>query len=161
MRKTIRKTTLSDLDRVMEIYALARAFMRKTGNRTQWEDGYPPRSLIEKEIAAGRSFVIETESGVHAVFSFLLGEDPTYRRIDGAWLSDGPYGTIHRIAGDGTLSGVFAAAVAFCQKVTLHLRVDTHEDNKIMQHVIEKSGFTRCGVILLANGAPRVAFEKV
>ena len=161
MRKTIRKTTLSDLDRVMEIYALARAFMRKTGNLTQWEDGYPPRSLIEKEIAAGRSFVIETESGVHAVFSFLLGEDPTYRRIDGAWLSDKPYGTIHRVASDGTLSGVFAAAVAFCQKVTLHLRVDTHEDNKIMQHVIEKSGFTRCGVILLANGAPRVAFEKV
>lgn len=135
--------------------------MRKTGNRTQWEDGYPPRSLIEKEIAAGQSFVVGTESGVHAVFSFLLDEDPTYRRIDGAWLSDKPYGTIHRVASDGTLSGVFTAAVAFCQKVTTHLRVDTHEDNKIMQHVIEKNGFTRCGVILLANGAPRVAFEKV
>ena len=161
MQKTIRNTTLSDLDRVMEIYALAKAFMRKTGNLTQWEDGYPPRALIEKEIAAGQSFVIETESGVHAVFSFLLGEDPTYRRIDGAWLSDKPYGTIHRIASDGTLAGVFSAAVAFCQKTIPHLRVDTHEDNKIMQHVTQKNGFIRCGIIQIANGDPRVAFEKV
>ena len=30
-----------------------------------------------------------------------------------------------------------------------------------MQRMLEKNGFVRCGVIHLADGAPRIAFEKV
>ncbi len=33
------------------------------------------------------------------------------------------------------------------------LRADTHADNKIMQHLLEKNGFTRCGVIHVAESA--------
>ena len=32
----IRKTTESDFDRIMEIYAYAREFMARTGNPNQW-----------------------------------------------------------------------------------------------------------------------------
>ena len=34
---TIRKAKLTDLDRMMEIYARAKRFMDSTGNTTQWE----------------------------------------------------------------------------------------------------------------------------
>ena len=39
------------------------------------------------------------------------------------------------------------------------IRVDTHKDNHIMQHNIEKHGFTYCGIINLANGDERLATE--
>ena len=47
----IRSTEIKDLPLVMEIYDYARAFMRATGNTTQWIDGYPSvfRSLPADE----------------------------------------------------------------------------------------------------------------
>ena len=58
----IRKTTLADLPRVMEIYALAREFMAANGNPTQWaERNWPPEDLIRSDIAAGDSYVCEHE----------------------------------------------------------------------------------------------------
>ena len=41
------------------------------------------------------------------------------------------------------------------------LRADTHADNKVMQHLLEKNGFTRCGVIHVADGSPRFAYQKL
>ena len=46
----IRSTEIKDLPLVMEIYDYARAFMRATGNTTQWIDGYPSEVLIRQEI---------------------------------------------------------------------------------------------------------------
>ena len=34
-------------------------------------------------------------------------------------------------------------------------------DNKIMQHLLEKNGFTRCGIIHVADGSPRFAYQKL
>ena len=33
-----------------------------------------------------------------------------------------------------------------------NIRIDTHRDNKIMQHNILKQGFTYCGIIYLQSG---------
>ena len=113
-------------------------------------------------IAARELYVLREEGEIHGVFAFILGEDPTYRVIEqGAWLSDAPYGTIHAVASDGQIHGLLSRIVAYCEQTTPHLRIDTHRDNAIMQHVILKNGFTRCGVIHIASGAERIAFEKV
>ena len=74
---------------------------------------------------------------------------------------DAPYGTIHAVASDGQIHGLLSQIVAYCEQTTKHLRIDTHHDNAIMQHVILKNGFTRCGIIHIASGAERIAFEKV
>ena len=34
-------------------------------------------------------------------------------------------------------------------------------DNQIMQHLLEKNGFTRCGIIHVADGTPRIAYQKL
>ena len=96
------------------------------------------------------------------MFFFRIGDDPTYKVIErGNWLSDDVYGTIHRVAGDGRIHGVLALAVQFCEQNIKHLRIDTHNDNKIMQHVIEKNGFKRCGIIHVNYGSERIAYEKL
>lgn len=156
----IRRAVGEDLPRILEIYAFARDFMEKTGNPNQWKKTNPPRETLEADIQAGNLYVVEY-GGVHGVFAYFTEPDPTYSYIeDGAWLVESPYGTIHRIAGDGS-GGVFAAALDFAIRQNPHVRIDTHADNKVMQHILQKHGFQRCGIIYLANGEPRIAFEKV
>ena len=77
---------------------------------------------------------------------------------DGVWRSNETYGTIHRIASDGS-GGILRTAVEFCKKEISHLRIDTHHDNVIMQKAVAKLGFERSGIIHLANGSPRIAYE--
>ena len=153
----------ADLDAILKIYARARQAMADSGNPTQWGDHFPPQELLEEDIDSNRLFLYLVNGELEGVFAFILGPDPTYARIeDGKWLNDTlPYGTIHRVAGDGTVHGLFTACMDFCKRRMSHLRIDTHRDNAIMQHVILKNDFTRCGVIHIASGAERIAFEKV
>ena len=95
-----------------------------------------------------------------AYFALLPSPEPTYDRIDGAWLTDGPYGVIHRIASYPDVHGVFAAIIGFALERYPHLRIDTHRDNRIMQHLIGKYGFTYCGIIWLTDGTERLAYER-
>ena len=158
MEYQIRKAEWDNLDRIGEIYAYARAFMAAHGNPNQWGTNHPPRVQLEQDIAEGNLYVVADGENIHGVFYFRIGADPTYAVIDGAWHSDRPYGTIHRIASDGS-GGILGTAVAFGKSRTDHLRIDTHEDNKVMQHAIEKLGFRRCGIIHLSDGSPRIAYD--
>ena len=151
-----------ELDQIMDVYARARAFMAQNGNPTQWGDDYPPRELIEEDILSNRLFVCVINGELEAVFAFILGEDPTYKTIEGGhWLNDGPYGTLHRLASAGHRKGVGRLVIDWCLEHCESLRADTHADNKVMQHVLESNGFTRCGIIHLANGSPRIAYQKL
>ena len=115
----IRPATSFDIPRALAIYHSARQFMRRSGNTVQWVNGYPSEALLRSDVAAGRLFVMEDAGGVYAVFAFILGEDPTYRRIRGAWRDDSPYGTIHRLGSDGSHRGVFAETAAWAATPTV------------------------------------------
>lgn len=144
----------------MEIYHYAQDFMIRTGNPQQWGRTYPDPALIEADIRAGLCKVIFDETGVHGVFALLTGEEPTYAQIEnGAWLNDEPYVTIHRIAGDGQAHGLFQCAAEYCKRISANVRIDTHADNRIMQRLIERSGFQKCGVIYVRDGSPRIAYQ--
>lgn len=156
----IRNANREDLPRILEIYAHARGFMAKTGNPTQWPDHYPGEDLLTEDIQDGNLYVV-CDEGIRGVFMFRIFQDPTYRYIwDGDWHCHSEYGVIHRVASDGA-GGVFCAVLDFCAQKAGYLRIDTHEDNKVMQHVLEKSGFQRCGLILTDNGSPRIAFDRI
>ena len=158
----IRATELKDLPRVMEIYDYARAFMRTNGNVTQWIGGYPSEALIRQEIEDGHSFVcMDGQGEILGTFCFILGEDPTYQHIyEGNWLNDEPYGVILRLATNGKRKGVSDACLNWCFEQWGNIRVDTHQDNKVMQHILTKYGFQRCGIIYVKNGTERIAYQK-
>ena len=42
-----------------------------------------------------------------------------------------------------------------------NLRVDTHRDNRVMQHLLLQHGFTYCGIIHLASGDERLAYQRL
>ena len=134
--------------------------MAEHGNPNQWGKTNPPHAWLVDDIEKKLLYVVTDDTGIHGVFYFFIGPDPTYGEIeDGSWHHNGPYGTIHRIASDGS-GGILRAAVEFCFSRIDHIRIDTHHDNIVMQKAVAKLGFTRSGIIHLANGDPRIAYER-
>lgn len=160
----IRKAVLSDLDAMMDIFEKGKQIMRSDGNMTQWTGGYPDRELVTNEIRRGNSYMVLNSDGFPvATFALILTDDPTYKVIyNGRWTDDVlPYGTIHRISSRPDFTDVARQCFEFAWNVRPNLRVDTHADNHIMQHVLLKNGFKYCGIIHLASGDDRLAYQKV
>ena len=160
---TIRPTTYADIEVLLDIFALARAQMAADGNPTQWGDGYPSREQIESDIQRGVSYIVEHNGQPCATFVFIIGDDPTYHYIeDGEWLDDTlPYGTIHRIASNGQRRGIFRTVLDWCSAQCSNIRIDTHQANARMIHLIEQAQFTRCGIIYTRDHSPRIAYQKI
>ena len=160
----IRPAIEADLPALRPVFEAAKGIMRSDGNSDQWSaPGFPPDSLILRDIARGGGFVIlgeAAESQIVAYFALLSSPEPTYDYIEGAWLTDEPYGVIHRMASYPDVHGIFAAIIDFAETRYAHLRIDTHRDNRIMRHLIEKHGFTYCGIIWLEDGTERLAYER-
>lgn len=161
MNYSIRNAFPEDLPRIEEIYAYARQFMHNCGNPDQWGTQYPPQDQLVSDIEKSLLYVITEGNNIHGVFYFYIGEDPTYAKIfGGSWRSDTLYGTIHRIAGDGS-GGILKHAVDFAQSRISHLRIDTHRDNLVMQKALAKQGFLPRGIIYIEDGSERIAYDKL
>jgi len=160
----IRPAVLEDLPELLRIFRAAKAYMDRTGNPTQWPAGYPTEEDLRGDIDVGKHYVIEHRD-THvpfAAFVFITTPDPTYAVMkSGTWKEDTPYGTIHRVGSDGSVKGVFRMIADYAKSRCPHLRVDTHEDNKTMQHAILSQGFEYRGVIITDNGTDRLAYEYV
>ncbi len=149
------------LEEILEVYESARAYMRENGNLHQWAGGYPSRALLEEDIDRGQLYLCTENGEIYGVFCYFEGEDPTYREIyEGAWLNDRPYGVIHRIAVARHCRGVASFCFSHCLARCQNLKIDTHADNLPMQNALAKNGFSRCGIIYLENGDPRIAYQR-
>ena len=159
--RIIRPARESDIPAILPVLDAARRIMRDSGNPSQWADGYPSAEAIRKDIERDGGFVIEDDGKIVAYFAFLPSPEPTYDVIEGgSWLDDTqPYHVIHRIASYPDARGVFSDIIAWSREREHNLRIDTHRDNRIMQHCILKAGFRYCGIIYLANGDERLAYQ--
>ena len=156
----IRKAIPDDLKAIMRIYAIAQDFMIETENPNQWGHSYPSEDLIKDDISNEVCYLICDDDGPHGVFALFSGQEPTYKYIEnGKWLNDDAYVTVHRIASDGQVRGIFKCAIKYCKEMSNNIRIDTHKSNIIMRKQIEKNGFKKCGIIYVADGSPRIAYQ--
>ncbi len=157
----IKKADMNDLKEILNIYSYARRYMKEHKNPTQWGDDRPSESVIKNDITNGNSFVVIDNDVISGVFSFIIGEDETYKKIyDGKWLNDKAYGTVHRLAGNGKSKGIFDFSMGYCEKLIDNIRIDTHKNNKIMQYLLSKRGYKKCGMIYVEDGSERLAYQK-
>lgn len=174
MNRIIRKARPSDLAAIMQIMEAAKKIMRQSGNMYQWGDGYPSGAIINADMEKEGGYVIEErlledvhktgkESKLVGYFAFLPSPEPTYSQIyEGEWVDiSEPYHVIHRIASYPDHHGIFSDMLDFCFSQDRNIRIDTHRDNTIMQHNLEKHGFTYCGIIYLTSGDERLAYQKM
>lgn len=160
----IRKATLNDLEKVMSLYKEAREYMVSNGNPTQWDHiDHPSKEFITQNIKDDILYVGEEGETIYLVFSFKIGEDPSYIEIkEGKWLdNETEYGVIHTLAGKEGYKNCFEECLRFCEQFTNHFRGDTHENNKKMRYLYSKYGFKCCGIVTLTNGEDRLGFEKI
>lgn len=162
MNRTITKANPQQVDDIMNVIAAAKKIMRQSGNMHQWADNYPSTDVILHDIEIGGGYVVEDDGTIVAYFAFLPSPEPTYAKIyEGNWIEDTlPYHVVHRIASYPDAHGVFKSIMDFCFAHDSNIRIDTHRDNQIMQHVILKQGFTYCGIIYLFSGDERLAYQK-
>ena len=160
--REIRAAVPSDMAAIMNVVAAAKQIMRQSGNMQQWGKGYPSEAVITADMERHGGYVVVDDGRVVGYFAFLPSPDPTYAKIyDGEWLDDSqPYHVVHRIASYADVHGVFSSIMEFCSAHEPNLRMDTHRANSIMQHNITKHGFSYCGIIYLANGDERLAYQR-
>lgn len=154
-----------DIPACMEILDDGRRFQREQGF-VQWDDAHPSRAAVEGDVRGGDGYVLLVDGTLAGYLCLSFNGDPAYPAIRGQWREDGPYAVIHRMAigrahrGRGLTGEVFrlAGRLAKARGVDL-LRIDTHEDNLRMRHVLEKNGFA-CRGTVIQNGSDRLAFDK-
>ncbi len=164
----LRKSAIEDIDAIVKIIEQAQANFKKAGI-DQWQDGYPNRGRIERDIENEESYVLTQGSEIAATGVVSFQKEEAYTRIfEGRWLSGGGYAVIHRVAvaqkyqGRQLSAAFLDLAECLCLERGLRsVRADTHEQNLPMQTVLKNNGFQYCGVIYLDSGAKRLAFEKV
>jgi hypothetical protein len=158
----IKKAKTEEIDVIMDVFGAAKRFMRQTGNDKQWIDGYPSKEFILRCIQDESFYVILSDNEqIAGVFYFKVEEEKTYAKIyEGEWLNDKPYGVVHCIASNGKQRGIADFCLQWCLNQCKNVRVDTHRDNIVMQTVLKNNGFQQCGIIFVANGTERIAFQK-
>ncbi len=159
-----------DLDAILAVVAQARRAIAKLGI-DQWQDGYPEREVIEADIARGIGYAFEVDGKLTGYLALAPSPEPVYAQIDGAWLTDGEYLTVHRsCAGDASRGkGLGSAMLAFAEECARErgcasVRADTHRGNIVMRHLLEKRGFAYCGEVrypVTAGDPMRAAYEKL
>jgi len=163
-----RKAVESDINSIMRIIKQAQDYFKEQGIN-QWQNNYPNLETIRNDISKGYGYVLINDGKIVGTVSVSFDGEKTYESIyDGKWISDLEYAVIHRMAVDSSLKGLGLGSVMMkyieemCHKRGIHsIRIDTHEDNKSMQRLIEKNGFKYCGIIYLADNSKRLVYEKL
>ena len=148
-----------------------RAYHKSLGFE-QWRPEYPTVKTIEEDISSGIGYVFAMEQGERdhigspiGYCNIILQDDPSFAAIDGAWKTERPYASVHRMAfsaesrGKGLAHDAFELIKAYCKEQGIDaIRVSTQEENKPMQRVFAREGFLYCGLIFF-NGGPKLAYE--
>lgn len=131
----------------------------------QWHPDYPTQQTILEDIAQGIGYAFTNDDGVIGYCCIIIGDEPAYHEIEGTWKTDRSYAVVHRMAfckkarGSGLSKEAWDLIKKLCLSNRIHaIRVDTLEENKVMQHILVREGFDYCGLIQF-KGGPKLAYE--
>lgn len=119
-----------------------------------------------RETQAAKAAAAQAQGNVVAYGAVVFDGEPAYEAIEGAWLTDGDYVVLHRMAvadgekGRGVATEFMRRVEAMaCGRGTGSMRVDTNFDNRYMLRMLGRLGFVYCGKVRYRSGE-RLAFEK-
>ena len=160
----LRKAKMDEAKTSYQCIEDARAYHNSMGF-VQWHSGYPTLSTIEDDIKASIGYVFEEGNEIYGYCCIIIGDEPAYRVIDGEWKTNRPYAVVHRMAfsqnarGKGLSKNAFTLIKKFCIEHGIEsIRVDTQDENKVMQHILVREGFEYCGLITF-DGGTKLAYE--
>jgi len=159
-----RKAKKEDVNFCYSCIKDAKEYQKKLGF-VQWHDGYPTIDNVREDIDNEKGYILFNKDEDIGYFALYDGPDSDYNYIDGDWLNNKPYMVLHRLCYKSGYSGTGLSPASFeiIRKLVIDngynvIRVDTHEDNKVMRHILQREGFVYCGIIYF-NNSPRLAYE--
>ncbi|MBS5968355.1 MAG: GNAT family N-acetyltransferase [Clostridium perfringens] len=163
-----RQAKISDLDQIVEIIELSKKYLKET-KVDQWQDGYPAKEDLRRDIESRNSYVLTNKDEIVATTVISLDGESTYNSIfNGEWITNEDYIVMHRVAVHDKYKGkgIFKELIKEAESLALNkgissIKIDTHRDNISMQRAVVKNDFKKCGIIYLEDGSERIAFEKV
>ncbi|EOU1917769.1 TPA: GNAT family N-acetyltransferase [Clostridium perfringens] len=163
-----RQAKISDLDQIVEIIELSKKYLKET-KVDQWQNGYPAKEDLRRDIESGNSYVLTNKNEIVATTVISLDGESTYNSIfNGEWITNTEYIVMHRVAVHDKYKGkgIFKELIKEAESLALNkgifsIKIDTHRDNISMQRAVVKNNFKRCGIIYLEDVSERIAFEKV
>ena len=137
----IRLATTTDIKAILAIVEDARCQIEELGF-IQWsrESGYPSASTFMTDIANNELYVIEENASVLGFMALVKSHNFDYDNIEGKWLNDANYYTIHRLAIKKTArhQGLAIKLIEWAKNIAsanhVSLRIDTHLKNIPMQN---------------------------
>lgn len=163
-----KRAKISDLEQIVDIIEEAKKYL-KEAKVDQWQNGYPEKNDLRKDIEVGNSYVLVNGNDVLATTVISLKEESTYNSIfHGQWVTEEEYMVMHRVAVHSNYKGkgLFKELIKEAAKIALSnnifsIKIDTHKDNVSMQKALCNNNFKKCGLIYLEDGSERIAFELV
>ena len=160
----IRLAFPNEVDAIMQVIEEAKKCLADAGS-TQWQNGYPNTETIIDDIISGQAYVALEEGELLAYAAVTKSPEKAYEAIyDGNWEGkEAEYLVFHRIAVASDVQGQ-GVAQTFLEGLIegfdyLDFRSDTHDQNKVMQHIFEKLGFKQVGKVPVDG--ERLAYQKV
>ncbi|MEG0034574.1 MAG: GNAT family N-acetyltransferase [Bacilli bacterium] len=163
---------LKDVDNLLPILFDAKRLLKES-HSPQWQNDYPNKTVLIDDILSHHLYIYKEENEILGFAAISTNGDHNYDEIyDGNWLSFfSSYIVIHRLAvkkeahhkhiGKAFLD--FAEELAKSKNIN-SIRVDTHHLNLVMQHLLEKEGYIKVGIIHLLSEKidfKRLAYEKI
>ena len=162
----LRKAEIEDRDIIWSILQQAIERRRIDGS-AQWQHGYPNLDTVESDIVKNFGYVLTVDGEIAVYVALILNDEPAYSNIEGAWLTNGEFVVVHRVAvdekfaGQGLVKKLFDHIEDFTKSQGIQsIKVDTNFDNIPMLKILESKGYSYCGEVFLAGGM-RKAFEKI
>lgn len=162
----IRHSELDDIKDILRLIEDAKSHFRNH-KINQWQDGYPNEEHIRTDIENHVSYVLEDNGEIRATICIQEDQEKIYDTINGKWICDGKYMTIHRlvVANNQKNKGYAKALFKFVEQTAAELnfksvRSDTPEGNYIMISLMEKCGYTYCGTVIYFGWLKCVCYEK-
>ena len=160
----LRLAQQSEAERCYQCIEDARAYHKSQGFE-QWHPDYPTLQTVLDDITQNNGYVFANEEGVVGYCCIIFGDESAYHEIDGAWKTDRLYAVVHRMAFNRNArgTGLSGEATSLIKDLCLSegidaIRVDTQAENKVMQHILNREGFSYCGLIQFGGG-PKLAYE--
>lgn len=162
----LRKATDEDAFTIWTIIRQAIAQRKRDGSK-QWQNGYPSEETVWEDLNKGYGYVLEDNRGILAYAAILFENEPAYEEIVGAWLTQGPYTVVHRVATADAYKGQ-GIGILLMEKIEqlsvsrsfFSIKVDTNFDNIPMLKILDRLQYAYCGEVFFC-GDMRKAYEKI
>ncbi len=160
-----RKANYNDIDGINKIYEDASKSLAEN-EIDQWQGKLRPKIKNKEAI---KNIYLLTESEEILSTGIILDYDKDYANIyDGSWLSNGKYYVVHKFATNIKIrrKGYGSIFLQEVEKLAIKnfifsIKIDTHEDNYLMQKLLVKNGYKKCGMVILEGSGKRLAYEKL